>query len=344
MNEWELSELIGDLPDDMITEAYAPHRKHQIIYILSAAAACFVAVIAAVIYPKLRMQTPETVSEPETIPAVYTETTVFSETASYSETQLSSVDETVTERSASSVSVTVTYSSDSAEILPELTTSVSETMLSALTETTVFRTTNTTTAKTASETALLTMVETVSKTVTQTKKTTAVLTESSLITSETVHSETTVPEGAKPKEVTFPIWKGRIEHPESVPVDPKPMISGRFNLCPVDADDYLRVRFGIPAEYDLTQHQCLLVTLDAFMYQDAAIVSGEWSNDCLHLKIACLPDTHHDKSVIHFALPIPDNMTIEPNQCSAEYVAMTDQTEYQALLTESLTIEINEEE
>ena len=342
MNEWELSELIGELPDDMIMDAYAPRRTHRIIYILSVAAACFAAVIAAVVYPMLRMQTPGTIPEPDTRPAAYTETTVFAETTPYSETQTSFESETVTERSASSV--TAIQSSERAEVLPELTTTVSETMLSASTETTVFRTTNTTITKTASETALLTMVETVSKTVTQTKKTTAVLTESSLITSETVHSETTVPEVAKPKEVTFPIWKGRIEHPESVPVDHKPMISGRFNLCPADADNYLRETYGIPAEYDFAHHSCLLITLDAFMYQDAAIVSGEWSNDCLHLKIACLPDTHHDNSVIHFALPIPDNMAIEPNQCSAEYVAMTDLTEYQALLTESLTIEIKEEE
>ena len=342
MNEWELSELIGDLPDDMIMDAYAPRRTHQMKYILSAASACFAAVIAAVVYPMLRMQTPETIPEPETRPAAFTETIVITEATPYSETQTSFESETDTKRSASSV--TETHSSERAEVFPELTTTVSETMLSASTETTTFLTANTTTAQPVSETVLLTMVETVSKTEPKTKKTTAVLTESSLITSEPVHSETTVPEGAKPKEVTFPIWKGRIEHPESVPVDPKPMISGRFNLCPVDADDYLRVIFGIPAEYDLTQHQCLLVTLDTFMYQDAAIVSGEWSNDCLHLKIACLPDTHHDNSVIHFALPIPDNMTIEPNQCSAEYVAMTDQTEYQALLTESLAIEIKEEE
>ena len=89
---------------------------------------------------------------------------------------------------------------------------------------------------------------------------------------------------------------------------------------------------------------CLLIELDAYMYQDATVIDGEYMNNGLHLKIACLPDTHHDNSVIHFALPIPDDLILEPENCTADYLILTDETEYQALVTDSLTIELHEQE
>lgn len=61
MNANELYKLLGDLPDDYVTAAAGTHRQSRISLhvIIPAIAACFVLLIAAAVYPKLRTQMPE---------------------------------------------------------------------------------------------------------------------------------------------------------------------------------------------------------------------------------------------------------------------------------------------
>ncbi len=80
------------------------------------------------------------------------------------------------------------------------------------------------------------------------------------------------------------------------------------------------------------------------MYQDAAVIGGTLTDNGLQLKIACLKKKNMENSTFHFALPIPDDLVMEPENCTAEYLILTDETEYQAMLTDSLTIEIREQE
>ena len=73
MNANLFSELLTDISDEYIVSAANPHSKPIRWYRISAAAACIVLLIAAAVYPKLRIQTPEITEPPAAI--VITETT-----------------------------------------------------------------------------------------------------------------------------------------------------------------------------------------------------------------------------------------------------------------------------
>ena len=326
MNPTAFSELLADISDEYIASAAKPHSKSVRWYQISAVAACIVLLIAAAVYPKLRMQTPEITEPPESAAEIITSTTSVPELAEHSET-----------RTATSP-IQTTFNSVTAAV----NTTASGTDSAAVTET------DASTAAESPETAAYTETE-------PNKVDQPISTETPQTTTPAI-TEPTQPMTTEPQPVTyeFPLWKGSGQSPESFPEEPTPMISVRFRIFPDDADeylpgtnsdnDYLLEAYGIPSEYDLTQHQCLLIELDAYMYQDATVIDGEYMNNGLHLKIACLQDTHYDNSEIHFALPIPDDLILEPENCTADYLILTDETEYQALVTDSLTIELHEQE
>ena len=81
MNALDLARLLGDLPDEMITEADAafyPGRRIR-LHVLYAAAACIAVLIAAVVYPKLRVQRPPVIAE-DSLPVTDTATPPAAET------------------------------------------------------------------------------------------------------------------------------------------------------------------------------------------------------------------------------------------------------------------------
>lgn len=326
MNPITFSEILTDIPDSFIESAAEPHSKPIRWYRISASAACIVLLIAAAIYPKLRIQTPEITEPPESVAEVITTTTSVPESAEYSETQ------------TATSPIQTTFDSVTAAV---------NTTASGVNSATVTETKKPTPTESP---------ETAAHTETEPDKVDQPIFAEAPQTTAPVITDPKQPVTTEPQPVTyeFPLWKGSVQHPESVPKEPTPMISVRFRIFPDDVDgflpetnsdnDYLLKAYGIPAEYDLTQHQCLLIDLDAYMYQDATVIDGEYMNNGLHLKIACLPDTHHDNSVIHFALPIPDDLILEPENCTADYLILTDETEYQALVTDSLTIELHEQE
>lgn len=326
MNPTAFSELLADISDEYIASAAKPHSKSIRRYQISAVAACIVLLIAAAVYPKLRIRTPEITEPPESAAEIIISTTSVPELAEHSETQ------------TATSPIQTTFNSVTAAV----NTTASGANSAAVTET------DASTATESPETAAYT--ETAPNKVDQPISTEAPQTTAPAIT------EPTQPMTTEPQPVTyeFPLWKGSGASPQSVPEEPTPMISVRFRIFPDDADEYLPgtnsdnddllKAYGIPSEYDLTQHQCLLIELDAYMYQDATVIDGEYMNNGLHLKIACLPDTHYDNSEIHFALPIPDDLILEPENCTADYLILTDETEYQALVTDSLTIELHEQE
>ena len=326
MNPKSFLGMMSDISDEYIVSAANPHSKPIRWYQVSAIAACIVLLMAAAIYPKLRIQTPEIAVPPESVAEVITSTTTAPEIAEYTETQTIT---SLIQTAVSSGTVTVNTTASGAN-----SATVTETKTPAATE----------------------PPETTAHTETEPNKIDQPISTEAPQTTAPVITDPTQPVTTEPQPVTyeFPLWKGSVQHPESVPEEPTPTISVRFRIFPDDVDefltgtnsdnDYLLKAYGIPAEYDLTQHQCLLIELDAYMYQDAMVIDGEYMNNGLHLKIACLPDTHHDNSVIHFALPIPDDLILEPENCTADYLILTDETEYQALVTDSLTIELHEQE
>lgn len=105
MNPLKFSEIISDLPDEMIESAAEPRRKSFPYHILTAAAAGIIMVIAAAIYPKLRMQIP-----PVTAPPAVTDSAVTAsetQTAAAATSQTVSTNTTATDDTASGSASTV---------------------------------------------------------------------------------------------------------------------------------------------------------------------------------------------------------------------------------------------
>ena len=101
--------MMNELPDDMIDAANRPFIRHKrhLRLVIPTIAACFIVLIAAAVYPKLRMQTPLIIEPP-----VYTETATVTTaiTTIVTETIISTETQTVapqTSTTAGSVSVTV---------------------------------------------------------------------------------------------------------------------------------------------------------------------------------------------------------------------------------------------
>lgn len=321
MNPTAFSELLTDISDEYIVSAAKPRSKPVHWYQISAAAAAIVLLIAAVVYPKLRIQTPEIAELSESSAAsaeVITAATAPPDLSGYAETQTVTSPMQTTE---SSVTVPVPASTN-VPVSAVVTEADTPIQTNTITEAAPIRT----------DAAVSTEPPKTELTATAT-----VVPVDSPVTTE--------PQTAA---IRVPLWKGIPMHQDDYPEEPKPMISGKITVCPPVSDDdqceYYRKAYGIPKEYDLTQHQCLLIVLDTFMYQDAAVIGGTLTDNGLQLKIACLKKKNMENSTFHFALPIPDDLVMEPENCTAEYLILTDETKYQALLTDSLTIEIREQE
>lgn len=65
MKQWELAELLNDLPDDIISAAYTPTSKtRRVVNLVCASAACLTAVIAVAVYMYGSTAPPERIAEP----------------------------------------------------------------------------------------------------------------------------------------------------------------------------------------------------------------------------------------------------------------------------------------
>ncbi len=318
MNANLFSELMTDISDEYIVSAANPHSKPIRWYQISAAAACIVLLIAAAVYPKLRIQTPEITEPPESVAEIITTMTSVPELAEHSETQ------------------TIT--------------SLIQTAVSSGTATV-----NTT----ASVAALITVTETVAPTdtkppqtdvtiYTDSPKTDAPITQTAVTIETTVlteqHIETTdsseIPVIIEDPTIEIPLWKGMVEYPESTHEE---HLYCRFFLGTGDMDAWMRTLYGIPQDYDLTQTHCLLVEIDT-AYSDAVIIGCRQTPNGLTLIVAYLDDGKELNKTIHYAMPIPDNMTLEPNNCNADYLEMTDEELIQEMEKDKLKLKTGNEQ
>lgn len=306
MNPEQFIQMMNDLPDAVIDSANSPavRTKRRIWYIIPAVAACFIALIAAAVYPKLRMQMPEVTGSPE----MTAETTVAVTTASEQTMQIT------TQISAKSVTENA-----------QTTAAVSAT---------VYTTANTESAKAKDP-------ETDMQTVTEPKQT-----EQPAVTERTAESsgpEMTVT--TEPYQVTIPLWKGNVigliyeEEPvfnctfqlfSTVQPDPFFGLTNPYNL--------LREEFAIPQEFDPEKNSCMEISVTT-AYKNTAVIGCRYTQNGLTLTVAYLENGGLSNQIIRYAIPIPDNLTILPENCNAEYIALTEEAVYQALLTDSLSFE-----
>ena len=314
MNPITFSEILTDIPDSFIESAAEPHSKPIRWYQISAAAACIVLLIAAAVYPKLRIQTSEITEPPAAI--VTTETTA--------------------QNTAETTAVTV------------YTTAVSQ---KATHRTTAESSGVTAERDTPTQTYTITEDEpdqTDAAVVTDPPKTdisitaTAVAIETTALTEQ--HIETTdnsdIPVIIEEPTIEIPLWKGMVEYPESVS---KPHLYSRFFRGTGDMDAWMRTLYGIPQDYDLTQKHCLLVEIDT-AYSNAVIIGCKPVPNGLTLIVAYLDDGKELNKTIHYAMPIPDNMTLEPDNCNADYLEMTNEELIQEMEKDKLKLKTGNEQ
>ena len=298
-------ELMNTLPDDMIVKAvHAEYRSRpKLIRFLPAIAACLVIGIFAAVYPKLRMQMPE-VTEPPVMTAVTTAAvTTGAEQTSGTLTESAKVQTT------------------------EACTSLTQTQTTAAN--TVY-----TTAVTAPEETAVQPTETAppdTEALTTEPARTERPAETTVFIQTTVEARTT-----EPQPVTIPIWKARIAEASAYPEQTLPEC--QFSICPQDVSDWNRLKYGIPADYDLTQHACLLIEIRTG-HMRMAVHSGELTEDGLTLYIDRL-DQYAENAYIRCAIPVPDGFTLLPEDCRAEYLVAENEAEYLENRIEQPTITI----
>lgn len=324
MNPTTFSELLTDISDEYIVSAANPHNKSIRWYQVSAIAACIVLLISAAIYPKLRIQTPEITAPLESMTEVITTTTTAPEFAGHSETQtitsliqtaVSSVTATVNTTASAAVSAAIT------EIDTSVQTDASTDAKPPQTDVTIYTDSQKTDAP-----------------ITQT----AVTIETTALTEQ--HIETTthsvIPVIIEDPTIEIPLWKGMVEYPESTHEE---HLYCRFSFSTDDMDAWMRTRYGIPQDFDLTQNQCLLIEIDT-AYSDAVIIGCRQTPNGLTLIVAYLDDGITLNKTIHYAMPIPDDMTLEPDNCNANYLELTDEELIQEMEKDKLKLKTENEQ
>ena len=322
MNPLTFAEIINDLPADIIESADGPYSRSLRWYQISAVAACIVLMISAAVYPKLRTQTPEIVSSP----------TVVSETTVATTTQQERTDfTTATPESKSSTTQTTAHP---ASVTSRTTTTATVTMHTTAQNTLATASVGTTAPR---QTAAPERTETPQTdqpaTTTQKQTTKPVLIGSTTVTTVT----TTAPQ---PEPLTVPLWTGYVIYPGGIWDEP-PYFHSSFRWLPSNQYEFLREEFDIPPEFDLTQNQCLEITIQT-AYAKAAIVGCHYKENGLTFTIGYLENSRFTDQILRYAIPVPENLSVSPDSCIAKYVEMTDEEMYQALLTNSLTVEMDD--
>ena len=324
MNPKSFLGMMSDISDEYIVSAANPHSKPIRWYQVSAIAACIVLLMAAAIYPKLRIQTPEIAVPPESVAEVITTTTSVPESAEHSETQ------------TATSPIQTTFNSVTATV----NTTASGVNSATVTETDASVQTDVPTATNPAQTdaAVVTDPPKTDAPITQTAVTieTTVLTEQHIET--TTHS--VIPVIIEDPTIEIPLWKGIVEYPGSVS---EPHLCSRFSLSTGDMDAWMRTLYGIPQDFDLTQNQCLLIEIDT-AYSDAVIIGCRQTPNGLTLIVAYLDDGITLNKTIHYAMPIPDNMTLELDNCNANYLEMTDEELIQEMEKDKLKLKTENEQ
>lgn len=288
--------MMNELPDSVIDEANTSDSGYRpyFRYIMTAAA-CLIVLLSAALYQRLHRQTPDI----PVLPVAETDTP---------ETDLSALVQTETTQTAQKTESAVTTTA--ASVSDMTTTAVP-------TDTQITRTTVPDTGNTNKTSPVQTTAYTV------TAQSTSLQTqETQTSQSEEPHSEETG---------TVPIWAGVKSRLRAAA---EPQVNCLIQNCHADTDESLRVMYGIPAEIDLTDTQCLLITIDT-EYADAALIGGEITEQGLTLLFACL-DRKADRTGFRFAIPLPDHLTVNTENCAAKYMLCSDEAEYQAYLTDHI--------
>ena len=320
MNPSAFSELLTDISDEYIVSAASPHVKSIHWYQVTAIAAGIVLLLAAAVYPKLRMQMPE-VTEPPVMTAVTTAAgTTVSEQTTGTLAASAKVQTTEARTSLTRTQTTATVNVDTTAVTTPEETAVQPTE----------------TAPPDTDAPATEPVQTECSAETTVPKQTETAVSTGLSSAQTTAGTT----AAETQPVTVPVWRGSL-FPPGVPSDVSE-ISCSFQLCSSDISDRKRKEYGIPQNYDLRKHQCLLIEIQSG-YTAVAVLGGELTPEGLVLNVAFL-NQNPDIARVNCAIPLPDDFTVDPKNCRVETVILTGSEEFQEMRVENPVIEIKEQE
>lgn len=334
MNAVTFSQILTDLPDEILDAAAKPSCGKPVLrYSLPAIAAGIVLLIAAAVWPKLRTELPG-VTEPPAITAVTTAAVTSEAAQTVTVNTYTAVTNALTSAASTQAAGTQTDAAQTAAA----TVTVYTTAVTAQQETTARQT------ETAAPAAVTETAPPHTAPATPTTESCDVPASEGTDSSPGIidgsvrpAAETTV-QTASLRE-TVPFWQNiRRSVPASAYMET--YLNASFRLCPQDANDRLRSYYGIPDDYDLTQHSCLLVDIDSG-YTFAAVLGGEMTPDGFVLKAAFL-DQYPSSAPVIGAIPLPDAFALDPEQCRLESVIVKDETEFREMIakTEPPTIEV----
>lgn len=311
MNPEQFILMMNALPDAVIDSANAPviRQKRKPLFIVPAAAACILVLIAAAVYPKLRMQTPE-IAEPS---AYTTETTAVT-TAVTADTTTAAV-VTVSSSQTQTTAVSVIATGQTAAVDSGQTHASSETAqrdASADITSVVAAHTETTTGATGSP---------VDHSVTSAARTgtAAIGTYTAESKTETFVPalSTTVYIPPEPQTLTLPVWRDTwspaFGYPDMIPPE-----EPQFSVNVFSAQFMQEVYHWSPAGIRIFDYDYLRVGAGGNA-ADAALLHAEYSDGQLILTIG-LQAADTDLCLgREFLLPVPSEMHLFGRQCSVAF-------------------------
>lgn len=313
MNANLFSELLTDISDEYIVSAANPHSKPIRWYRISAAAACIVLLIAAAVYPKLRIRTPEITEPPAAIvtteitaqntaetTAVTVYTTAVSQKATHRTTE-----KTVTQ----TVTVTVTAAMTEQDSAPVQTAPVLQNETKPDTETVLQ---------------------------TETKPNTDLTDQTISSTINPDENETTQAEPIIEQSISVPVLR-------SEPVFTEANQEAQEVTCKFHeaTEEDLRTWGDEAIRFDRSAYKLICATISGCC-QDAVIVYGTIMNDDCQLLIAYLNEHNvSDPIEVRYLMAFPIEMEIQVDNLHTNMSQVLGETFFQTLIEEySQTITI----
>ena len=315
MNPEQFILMMNDLPDSVIDSANSPvvRPKHKIWYMIPAVAACFIALISAAVYPKLRIQTPE-ITEP---PAATVTT------------------ETTAQNTAETTAVTV-YTTAVSMKTTHRTTADTVSQIVAATVTVAPTTKGSTPVQTVS------VVQNGTKPITETVLQTEIKPNTDL-TDQTISStinpdenETTQAEPIIEQSISVPVLR-------SEPVFTEANQEAQEVTCKFHeaTEEDLRTWGDEAIRFDRSAYKLICATISGCC-QDAVIVYGTIMNDDCQLLIAYLNEHNvSDPIEVRYLMAFPIEMEIQVDNLHTNMSQVLGETFFQTLIEEySQTITI----
>ncbi|MBR2085750.1 MAG: hypothetical protein IJ906_01195 [Oscillospiraceae bacterium] len=312
MNPEQFILMMNDLPDSVIDSANSPvvRPKHKIGYMIPAVAACFIALISAAVYPKLRIQTPEITEPPAAIVTAETTAQTTAETTAVTGYSTAVSMKTTHRTTADTVSQIVTKTVTSAPVTQGSgsvqTVSVVQNGTKPITETVLQ---------------------------TETKPNTDVTDQTTINPNE---NETTQAEPIIEQSISVPVLR-------SEPVFTEANQEAQEVTCKFHeaTEEDLRTWGDEAIRFDRSAYKLICATISGYC-QDAVIVRGTIMSDDCQLLIAYLNEHNvSDPIEVRYLMAFPIEMEIQVDNLHTNMSQVLGETFFQTLIEEySQTITI----